>query len=43
MVFPSILEGFPRKIWCSCVVVFTWCFLKFFVSIIFLLLGSYIF
>ena len=22
MVFPSILEGFPRKIWCSCVDVF---------------------
>ena len=22
IVFPSILEGFPRKIWCSCVNVF---------------------
>ena len=44
MVFPSTPEGFPRKIWCSCVVVFMWCLLEFFfVSIILLLLGSYIF
>ena len=47
VVFPSTLEGFPHKIWCSCVVVFVWCLLNFFffffVSIILLLLGSYIF
>jgi len=43
VVFPSTLEGFLRKIWCSCIVVFMWCKLKFFVSIILLLLSSYIF
>ena len=44
MVFPFTLEGFPHKIWCSCVVVFMWCFaVIFFVSIILLLLSSYIF
>ena len=44
MVFPFSLEDFPRKIWCSCIVVFMRCLLDFFlVSIILLLLGSYIF
>ena len=28
MVFPSTLEGFPHKIWCSCVIVFMWCLLE---------------
>ena len=43
MLFSSTLEGFPCKIWCSCVVVFMWCLLNFFffVSIILLLLGSH--
>ena len=43
VVFPSTLEGFPCKIWCSCVVVFMWCLMNFFFPIILLLLGSYIF
>ena len=29
VVFPSTLEGFPRKIWCSYVIVFMWCLLNF--------------
>ena len=28
VVFPSTLEGFPHKIWYSCVVVFMWCLLE---------------
>ena len=32
MVFPSTPEGFLHKFWCSCMVVFTWCLLEFFVS-----------
>ena len=32
MVFPSTPEGFPHKFWCSCVVIFMWCLLEFFVS-----------
>ena len=32
MVFPSTPEGFPHKFWCSCMVVFMWCLLEFFVS-----------
>ena len=30
MAFPFTLEGFPHKIWCSCVVVFMWYLLEFF-------------
>ena len=41
MIFPSTPEGFSRKIWCSYMVVFIWCLLKFFVSIILLLLGNH--